>query len=329
MPTATLVAMSHSPMVGIHDPEPATVSEVERHLAAARHTATTAQADVTVVFAPDHYNGFFYRAMPPFCMGTRARSVGDFGTLSGEVLVDPDALDWVGEVMAAGIDLTVSADLEVDYGVAQPLELLFGGLDRRAVLPVFVNCVAPPFVPMNRIRMLGAALGTAIHRRGLSALFIASGGLSHDPPVPTLESAPPHVAQAITSGERPTQEQRARLESRMVAAAGELAAGRSDRAALNPAWDELIMRTLASGDLAATDSWSASWCAEHGGGSAHEIRTWVAAYAALATFGPYADGAGYYRAIPEWFAGFGIATASTDTDVGGDLEQPAVRGAGS
>lgn len=307
---STLIAMSHSPMVGIHDPEDGIVREVGDHLASLRETAK-ASADVTVIFAPDHYNGFFYRAMPPFCVATRARSVGDFGSPTGELLVDPRALDLVRDIMSAGVDVSLSADLDVDHGFVQPLQVLFGGIDKRAVVPVFINAVAPPFVPMARIRALGSAIGEAIRRSGRSALFIASGGLSHDPPVPTLQGAPPRVAEALTSGAPPTAEQRARLETRMVAAARDLAAGRSDRAALNPEWDQMIMQTLAAGDLDLADGWSPEWCETNGGGSAHEIRAWVAAYSALAAFGSYEQTTSYYRAIPEWFAGFGLASAAT------------------
>lgn len=311
MPTAALVAMSHSPMMGRHDPAPSIVAEVEVQLARAREIAQATSADITVIFAPDHYNGFFYRAMPPFCIAARATSVGDFDTPPGEILVDERAMALAQDVMDEGIDLTFSADLEVDHGFAQPLEVLFGGLDGRAVIPVFVNSVATPLVPMRRIRLLGEAMGTAIRKRGLSALFIASGGLSHDPPVPTLETAPPRVAAALISGHRPTPDQKARLEDRMVAAAADLTAGRSDRAQLNADWDQMVMSTLASGNLDETETWSPKWCARHGGGSAHEIRTWVAAYAALGAFGPHRATGQYYRAIPEWIAGFGIATATS------------------
>jgi 2,3-dihydroxyphenylpropionate 1,2-dioxygenase len=43
--------------------------------------------------------------------------------------------------------------------------------------------------------------------------------------------------------------------------------------------------------------------------SAPEVRTWIAAYAALAAHGPYQVVSTYYRAIPEWFAGFATTTA--------------------
>ncbi len=46
-----------------------------------------------------------------------------------------------------------------------------------------------------------------------------------------------------------------------------------------------------------------------GGGSAHEVRTWLAAFASLAATGPYDMTNRYYQAIPEWFACFAVATA--------------------
>jgi len=57
------------------------------------------------------------------------------------------------------------------------------------------------------------------------------------------------------------------------------------------------------------DSQPNDWFVEQGGHSAHEVRTWLAAYAALAAQGPYDVLSTYYRAIPEWFAGFATTTA--------------------
>ena len=46
------------------------------------------------------------------------------------------------------------------------------------------------------------------------------------------------------------------------------------------------------------------------GASAHEVKTWVAANAAMnaATGGHYQVQSRYYRAIPEWIAGFAALT---------------------
>ena len=49
------------------------------------------------------------------------------------------------------------------------------------------------------------------------------------------------------------------------------------------------------------------------GKSTHEVKTWVAAFAALSAFGPYEARERYYRPIPEWIAGFGALAARPTT----------------
>jgi 2,3-dihydroxyphenylpropionate 1,2-dioxygenase len=45
------------------------------------------------------------------------------------------------------------------------------------------------------------------------------------------------------------------------------------------------------------------------GCGAHEVRTWVAAYAAMNAIGPHKPRHIYYHDIPQWNAGMGIAAA--------------------
>jgi len=73
---------------------------------------------------------------------------------------------------------------------------------------------------------------------------------------------------------------------------------------LNPEWDRAFLDCLASGELTAVDGMTNDAITRDGGKSAHEIRTWVAAFGALAASGPYRASIDYYRAIPEWIAGF-------------------------
>ncbi|GHH26162.1 hypothetical protein [Streptomyces lanatus] len=71
--------------------------------------------------------------------------------------------------------------------------------------------------------------GAALDRR---VLLLASGGLSHDPPVPVLDGAPPRVADALIEGCPPTPEQRARGTWSVESMARE--AGRSAREVRTP-----------------------------------------------------------------------------------------------
>jgi 2,3-dihydroxyphenylpropionate 1,2-dioxygenase len=106
--------------------------------------------------------------------------------------------------------------MTVDHGFAQPLEVLFGGIDRVPVVPVFVNGVATPLGPVARIRVLGTAIGEAAAELDKRVLFLTSGGLSRDPPVPVLDGAPSKVADALIEGHPPSPEQRAKGEQRVV-----------------------------------------------------------------------------------------------------------------
>ena len=305
-----LCTTSHSPLMGLHDPEPAVRAEVDGVLGRARDFVSEFGPDLVVVFAPDHYNGFLYDVMPSFCIGSAATSVGDYGLPAGPLEVDRDAAKAIARhVLAAGVDVAVSEDMQVDHGFVQPLTVLFPAATAVPVVPIFINCVADPLGPAVRARHLGTAVGEALRDMGRRTLVLGSGGLSHDPPVPRLSEATPEVALRLTHGRNPTREQRAQRESRTIAAAEDFANGAGPYRALNPDWDALVLRSLAAADFAAVDARPNEWFVEEGGHSAHEVRTWIAAYAALAAQGPYEVRSTYYRAIPEWFAGFGTTTA--------------------
>lgn len=57
--------------------------------------------ELVVLFTPDHFNGFFYDLMQPFCIGTAASAIGDFGTVAGELPV-PTALASARAARIAG-----------------------------------------------------------------------------------------------------------------------------------------------------------------------------------------------------------------------------------
>ena len=111
-----------------------------------------------------------------------------------------------------------------------------------------------------------------------------------------------------------TSEQREARQTAVVGFAAEFAHGCGPMHPLNPDWDNRLLDILDRGDLTELDSWSNDWIAREGGNSAHEIRTWVAAFAALASQGPYTTPLRYYRAAPELIAGFAVRTAVLKAD---------------
>ncbi len=306
-----LECLSHTPLHGYFDPHPDVVAEVERVGRAARARVEAFQPDLIVAFAPDHFNGFFYDVMPPFCIGARAQAIGDFKSLAGTLPVPEDlAYALAQSVLDADVDVALSYRMQVDHGCAQALEVLTGGLDRYPVIPVFINSVAPPMATLRRARLLGDAIGRFMARTGKRVLVVGSGGISHEPPVPELFDATPEIAERLIAGRNPSEESRHARQARTVAAARAFTKGDSHLHPLNPEWDRAFLERLASGELTAVDGMTNAAITRDGGKSAHEIRTWVAAFGALAAYGPYRASLDYYRAIPEWIAGFATMHAT-------------------
>lgn len=304
--------MSHSPLLNLPGPDAELLTDIDSVLEQARDFVRSFAPELVVVFSPDHYNGFFYRTMPPFCIGTAAQGVGDYGSHSGPLDVPADlATACAQAVMNAGVDVAVSASMDVDHGTVQPLDTLFGDAASVPVIPVFINSVATPLGPLGRVRALGAAVGDFLATSGKRVLVVGSGGLSHDPPVPTLATAPPAALGRIVHGEPMSPEQRAARQTAVMAAARDFAHGESPLRPLNPDWDHALLELIDTNRVAETDAWSNEWIAAEAGNSAHEIRTWIAAFGALATQGTYETALRYYRAAPELIAGFAVRTAVT------------------
>ncbi|OBK93800.1 3-carboxyethylcatechol 2,3-dioxygenase [Mycobacterium sp. 1165178.9] len=302
--------MSHSPLLNLPGPSRDLLDDIEGAIAEARSFVEEYDPELLVSFSPDHYNGFFYKVMPPFCIGTSARGVGDYGTHAGPLNV-PETLatECAKAVLDAGVDVAVSASMDVDHGTVQPLEKLFGDATARPVIPIFVNAIGVPLGPMHRCRALGAAVGNYLASLDKRVLILGSGGLSHSPPVPSLATAPAPVLERIVHGRPMTPEQRQARQVAVIDAARNFAAGESDLQALNPDWDHRFLEIIDGGRLGELDGWSNAFVAHEGGSSAQEIRTWVAAFGALESAGPYEITGRFYKPAPELIAGFAIRTA--------------------
>lgn len=305
------LGMSHSPLYGLNAVDAAVQQPLDAAVAQARALVQRFDPELVVLVGPDHYNGFFNELMPPFCLGTQATSVGDYLTPAGPLNVDAAlALGLAEQLMDADFDIAVSRRMKVDHGFVQALQFLWGGLDTPPVLPIFLNAVAQPAIArLRRCEQLGRAIGGFLDGRPQRTLVIGSGGLSHEPPVPTMEHPDPAVRERITCARAPSAREVAAKTERVMAAGLALAAGSPAMKPLNPQWDLQWMQATEQADWSAFAAEGEAAIAQRAGLSAHESKTWVVARAALASPGPGQAlhcALRHYQAIPEFIAGYGI-----------------------
>ena len=313
-----LICASHSPLMEFASPQRA---EQETNVRAAfeKMAAEVKAFDPTLIitFGPDHFNGFFYDLMPSFCVGIRATAAGDwnYGAENNKINVPEEtALHLVRRVLDEGVDVAYSYRMQADHGVTQPLHFLCDGqLDRYPTIPVFINGAAAPMPTTKRTVALGRAIGQFIKSLNLEnerVLILGTGGLSHDPPTPQMGSVPPEVEEFLIAGRNPSTEARHARQAKIITVGQKLAAGDTSVAVpLNAAWDIALLETFKNADFAAIEAMTEAEIRRDGGRGGQEVRSWIAAFAALSELGEYHMTTQVYEAISEWIAGFGIVSA--------------------
>jgi 2,3-dihydroxyphenylpropionate 1,2-dioxygenase len=319
---AQVLCMSHGGLMNFPDLLSAEEdAEVAAEIAKARRAVADFAPDLVIKFGNDHNSGFSLKLMPAFLVALRARTLGDFGTTAKPLAVREDvARALVSHLHGAGVDVATSYDALFDHGIIMALDKLFNDAASVPVVPVFTNCGGDLRPPLRRSEALGRAIGVYLRdeRPDLKVLFLGSGGLSHDPPLPTFVSAPPEVQRRMIEGTTWTEEALAVRTANVIAAGREHGRGEGPLQSLNPAWDTWLLDRFTAGDLAAIVRQSDAEVIAMGGRGGSEIRNWIAAFAA---FGEYGRGLShieqrYYRALPSWITGFGLIRATTEAETG-------------
>ncbi|MEG1093369.1 MAG: 3-carboxyethylcatechol 2,3-dioxygenase, partial [Acinetobacter sp.] len=170
-----------------------------------------------------------------------------------------------------------------------------------------------PMPTTKRTVALGRAIGQFIKSLNLEnerVLILGTGGLSHDPPTPQMGSVPPEVEEFLIAGRNPSTEARHARQAKIIAVGQKLAAGDTSVAVpLNAAWDIALLETFKNADFAAIEAMTEAEIRRDGGRGGQEVRSWIAAFAALSELGEYQMTTQVYEAISEWIAGFGIVSA--------------------
>jgi 2,3-dihydroxyphenylpropionate 1,2-dioxygenase len=288
-------AMSHSPMMNLPLPKDhAKVESFKAAMATLERQIHDAAPDVVVIFGPDHFRTLFYDMMPAFVIGTGLlEGWGDWDTIRGPFTTNGVlAAHIVQSTMAAGFDAAFSHAIKVDHGVTQPLQLL--GLTALPIVPIVINAAGPPLPSPSRCHAFGAAIGAAIRSWSEEArvAILASGGLSHDPPAPS----PENQLHGRSNGFAGSRERETRLMNR----------AETLEARINEPWDRMVLDHFTRGSVAelAKGLTTESIFTDAGNGG-QELRTWIAAAAALED---RKMNVLYYEPIPALVTGMGIVT---------------------
>ena len=200
MNTRAFLGMSHSPLLGLNALPPDAERRPHNALAAMRSRVAACAPEFVVLVSPDHSNDSFNELWPPLCIGREATSVGDDQSIPGPLNVDATAAPGLAKyLMDAGLDRAVSHRMRAGHGFAQSSQLIRGSLDTPPAVPIFIDAVDQPGIPRaRRCRAIGEAVDRFLDTEPRRTLSIGSGGLSHEPPVPTMSTPEPAVRERIT-----------------------------------------------------------------------------------------------------------------------------------
>lgn len=177
-------ALSHSSFM-VSEPELVSDSVRERCFNAyerVRRDLQEVDANVLVILGTDHFNSYFYDLFPQWCVG-RGETYEGWGDNMPTYTVRGDSglgRDIVRSLLDSGCEPSFSDSMRLDHSFFGPLHFLTPNMD-IPVVPIFQNCITPPFPRLRRSFELGKALRRAIANSPSEArvAVIGSGGLSH------------------------------------------------------------------------------------------------------------------------------------------------------
>jgi Catalytic LigB subunit of aromatic ring-opening dioxygenase len=133
-------------------------TEIAKHLHAA-------EPNVLVIYTDDHFNTFFLDNFPTFAIGIADETSGPNDQTpmpNYKVPVEASlAAHMRAKGIAAGFDISLVQDFEVDHATLVPLHFITPDM-AIPIVPIFVNGLAPPLPSSQRCFALGKAIAEAI-----------------------------------------------------------------------------------------------------------------------------------------------------------------------
>ena len=277
----------------------------------ARAEIAKREADLAIVVGSNHFRGHWLDLMAAFCVGVgEVTSSGEHGSPAGSQKSSPE----LGRKILNGLaerdfDAAFSTGLVIDHGISHAIQWLTGE-NRIPIVPIMVNCFAPPLPSFARCLALGGAIREIClalpERRRI--VVIGSGGLSHRLPFPDWRNPVSDNDRFFVDSWKYGRGNWEKYEKKRRAIIV------NAPAKLNEAFDRSFLDALCGGSTKAWASRNASNrdsgrddLSAAAGNGANEIRTWLVMHAAMG----FAEGRVLaYSPMPEWLTGMGVfATA--------------------
>jgi len=145
-----------------------------------------AKPDAVIILGSNHFRGYWLDLMPGFTVGVGdVDCAGEHGTPKGLQNVDEkSAISICNHLVKNDFDIAFSTKLSVDHGISHAIQWVIA--DETPIIPLVVNCFAPPLPNMNRCLSLAKELKNAIEALpdDMRIAVVATGGISHQLPFP-------------------------------------------------------------------------------------------------------------------------------------------------
>jgi 2,3-dihydroxyphenylpropionate 1,2-dioxygenase len=307
------IGMSHAPgILGWPDaPSPEARESIASAVGSLRSYLAERHPDVLIAFLDDHFDNHFRNLMPIFSLGIADAHRGPAPQYLEMLKIDhvseiPSRAD-IGEQLLEGLvhsGFDVARMGRVDYGnnLMVPLQLIRPELD-IPIVPVFINVFTRPIAPVRRVYALGQQVRALTDSFGDRIGFIATGGLSHWPPVwnersdqddPMLQRMKRFQTQGLSVLEDDPE-----LWTDIGAYEIEMAEKNAQRL-VNEDWDRQFLALLEKGDVEGVLSMTFESVEREAGHGGHEVLNWVALMGAMG--GAPAEIVGY-EPVLEWICG--------------------------
>jgi 2,3-dihydroxyphenylpropionate 1,2-dioxygenase len=308
------VGASHSTLMNTHWDKVVHTDRAEAFrdsLATARQRLVDARPDVAVIIGSNHFRGFFLDMIPAFTMGIgEVVAAGEAGTPKGPQKTDPAvAQQLAAHLVEAGVEVAISARLQIDHGQSHAIQYLLDGID-VPVVPLVINVFAQPLPTLPRCAQLGRELAAAVEAlaEDRRVAVIASGGLSHQLPWPSDWSDPQNedeefLVDAWLNGRGEWERFDKRRREIIVAA----------QPCIFEDFDRQFLADLEAGALEKYLELDTAGIEQVAGNGGQELRTWLTMAAALG-FPPGESLC--YSPMPEWLTGMGTAVIDPSRTTG-------------